>query len=60
MAMFRHWQQEPPVDVIAAAWVGFKPPSKTPKGPLKFIADRPPMGMESLRASFPGGVVRTH
>jgi hypothetical protein len=61
-AMFRHWQQEPPVDVLAAAWMQYKPPSNVsrdaPRGPLKLIADRPPSGLQSMRAKFPGGAIR--
>jgi hypothetical protein len=59
--LLEYWQEMPPIEVLAAAWMGFKPPSeRTPAGPLKLIADRPPQGLQSLRARFPGGTIRTH
>lgn len=62
-AMLRHWEREPPGDVLLD-WIT-RSFGRTPApvhgekpGPLKLIADRPPEGLGALRAAFPRGVVR--
>jgi hypothetical protein len=51
-AMLQHWQREPPVDILAAWWMGYKPPPK----PSEIKSGRE--AIEELARMFPGGVLR--
>lgn len=59
-ALFQHWEREPPVDAMFAAFVGYKSSARDGASPgnLKLMADRPPDVIGTLRAAFPNGVIR--
>lgn len=56
-ALERHWQNEPPVDVLVAGFVGFKlpKPKKAPKAKRKTGNNE---AMNELASMFPDGVIK--
>jgi hypothetical protein len=53
-ALLTHWQREPTVDQLAAAWLGYKPPSERSTMKAVPIGRAPP----GLRAMLGGAGLR--
>lgn len=54
--MLEHWREEPPVDVLVAAWLDYKPPPKPgERRKLELVARHAPRGLEHLQTAFPDG-----
>lgn len=56
VALHEHWEQEPPVSLLVAAFVGFKPKKKAKRGELT-DAEKERQARE-LFGMFGGGVIR--